>query len=148
MKEHHTSPRKNTRFLLQISPNKLIFELRTRAWRNYENDNGIAYPNKKRMRAYSSLCNADNWATRREQAQINETVHHLWQITRHSCSELANGLDQIALPNVLQIHQQTGGHLFCLPVSTLLKWVSCHGSRLKNNWWNFSFCFPFYSFEY
>lgn len=34
-----------------------------RVFRNYESE-GIAYPNKQGMRAYSSLWNADNWATR------------------------------------------------------------------------------------
>ncbi|XP_050219659.1 probable xyloglucan endotransglucosylase/hydrolase protein 26 [Mercurialis annua] len=34
-----------------------------RVYRNYENE-GIGYPNKQGMRAYSSLWNADNWATR------------------------------------------------------------------------------------
>lgn len=34
-----------------------------RVFRNYENE-GIAYPNKQGMRVYSSLWNADNWATR------------------------------------------------------------------------------------
>ncbi|KAF9613437.1 hypothetical protein IFM89_008267 [Coptis chinensis] len=34
-----------------------------RVFRNYENM-GIPYPNKQGMRAYSSLWNADNWATR------------------------------------------------------------------------------------
>ncbi|XVF88585.1 hypothetical protein PTKIN_Ptkin19aG0062700 [Pterospermum kingtungense] len=32
-------------------------------FRNYENE-GIAFPNKQGMRVYSSLWNADNWATR------------------------------------------------------------------------------------
>ena len=34
-----------------------------RAYRNYENE-GIAYPNKQGMRVYTSLWNADDWATR------------------------------------------------------------------------------------
>ncbi|KAJ0986066.1 hypothetical protein J5N97_004422 [Dioscorea zingiberensis] len=34
-----------------------------RVFRNYESI-GIAYPNKQAMRAYSSIWNADNWATR------------------------------------------------------------------------------------
>ncbi|KAL1804836.1 hypothetical protein DCAR_0830647 [Daucus carota subsp. sativus] len=34
-----------------------------RVYRNYENE-GIAYPNKQGMVVYSSLWNADNWATR------------------------------------------------------------------------------------
>lgn len=34
-----------------------------RVFRNYEKE-GIAYPNQQGMRAYSSLWNADNWATR------------------------------------------------------------------------------------
>ncbi|KAL3744957.1 hypothetical protein ACJRO7_014116 [Eucalyptus globulus] len=34
-----------------------------RVFRNYESE-GIAYPNKQGMRVYSSLWNADNWATR------------------------------------------------------------------------------------
>lgn len=34
-----------------------------RVFRNYENF-GIPFPNKQAMRAYSSLWNADNWATR------------------------------------------------------------------------------------
>ncbi|KAJ8751038.1 hypothetical protein K2173_016219 [Erythroxylum novogranatense] len=34
-----------------------------RVYRNYENE-GIGYPNKQGMRVYSSLWNADNWATR------------------------------------------------------------------------------------
>lgn len=34
-----------------------------RVFRNYENE-GIAYPNKQGMRVYTSLWNADDWATR------------------------------------------------------------------------------------
>lgn len=34
-----------------------------RVFRNYESE-GIAYPNRQGMRVYSSLWNADNWATR------------------------------------------------------------------------------------
>ncbi|RDX78711.1 putative xyloglucan endotransglucosylase/hydrolase protein 26, partial [Mucuna pruriens] len=34
-----------------------------RVYRNYEKE-GIAYPNKQGMRVYTSLWNADNWATR------------------------------------------------------------------------------------
>lgn len=34
-----------------------------RVFRNYETQ-GIAYPNKQGMRTYTSLWNADNWATR------------------------------------------------------------------------------------
>lgn len=34
-----------------------------RVFRNYENE-GIGYPNKQGMRVYTSLWNAENWATR------------------------------------------------------------------------------------
>lgn len=34
-----------------------------RVFRNYENE-GIAYPNKQGMKVYTSLWNADDWATR------------------------------------------------------------------------------------
>ncbi|XAR53359.1 Xyloglucan:xyloglucosyl transferase [Bertholletia excelsa] len=40
-----------------------IDEFPIRVFRNYQNE-GIAYPNQQGMRVYSSLWNADNWATR------------------------------------------------------------------------------------
>ncbi|KAM4123664.1 hypothetical protein ACB094_01G174400 [Castanea mollissima] len=43
-----------------------------RVFRNYGNE-GIAYPNKQGMRVYSSLWNADNWATRGGLEKINWT---------------------------------------------------------------------------
>ncbi|KAL9376754.1 hypothetical protein Peur_030874 [Populus x canadensis] len=44
-----------------------------RVYRNYENE-GIAYPNKQGMRVYSSLWNADNWATQGGRVKIDWTV--------------------------------------------------------------------------
>uniref|UniRef100_A0A7N0VLT5 Xyloglucan endotransglucosylase/hydrolase n=1 Tax=Kalanchoe fedtschenkoi TaxID=63787 RepID=A0A7N0VLT5_KALFE len=43
-----------------------------RVFRNYESK-GIAYPNKQGMRVYTSLWNADNWATRGGLDKINWT---------------------------------------------------------------------------
>ena len=43
-----------------------------RVFRNYENE-GIAYPSKQGMRVYSSLWNADNWATRGGLVKIDWT---------------------------------------------------------------------------
>ncbi|XP_062010638.1 probable xyloglucan endotransglucosylase/hydrolase protein 26 [Rosa rugosa] len=43
-----------------------------RVFRNYENE-GIAYPSKEGMRVYSSLWNADNWATRGGLVKIDWT---------------------------------------------------------------------------
>jgi hypothetical protein len=43
-----------------------------RVFRNYENE-GIAYPSKQGMKVYSSLWNADNWATRGGLEKINWT---------------------------------------------------------------------------
>ncbi|KAJ0881686.1 putative xyloglucan:xyloglucosyl transferase [Helianthus annuus] len=43
-----------------------------RVFKNYESE-GIAYPNKQGMRVYSSLWNADNWATRGGLVKIDWT---------------------------------------------------------------------------
>ncbi|XP_062148688.1 probable xyloglucan endotransglucosylase/hydrolase protein 26 [Alnus glutinosa] len=43
-----------------------------RVFRNYENE-GIAYPSKQGMKVYSSIWNADNWATRGGLEKINWT---------------------------------------------------------------------------
>ncbi|WOG94369.1 hypothetical protein DCAR_0313663 [Daucus carota subsp. sativus] len=43
-----------------------------RVFRNYNNE-GIAYPNQQGMRVYSSLWNADNWATRGGLVKIDWT---------------------------------------------------------------------------
>ena len=44
-----------------------------RVFRNYENE-GIAYPNKQGMRVYSSLWNADIWATQGGRVKIDWKV--------------------------------------------------------------------------
>lgn len=49
-----------------------VDSLPIRVFRNYENQ-GIAYPNKQGMRVYSSLWNADNWATRGGLVKIDWT---------------------------------------------------------------------------
>ncbi|KAE9607560.1 putative xyloglucan:xyloglucosyl transferase [Lupinus albus] len=53
-------------YTIHWNPTKIVWyvdSLPIRVFRNYENE-GIAYPNKEGMRVYSSLWNADNWATR------------------------------------------------------------------------------------
>ena len=44
-----------------------------RVFRNYQSE-GIGYPNQQGMRIYSSLWNADNWATRGGLVKIDWTA--------------------------------------------------------------------------
>ncbi|XP_027343782.1 probable xyloglucan endotransglucosylase/hydrolase protein 26 [Abrus precatorius] len=53
-------------YTIHWNPTEIVWyvdSLPIRVFRNYEQD-GIAYPNKQGMRVYTSLWNADNWATR------------------------------------------------------------------------------------
>ncbi|KAL7168107.1 hypothetical protein ACSBR2_038533 [Camellia fascicularis] len=53
-------------YTIHWNPTEVVWyvdSLPIRVFRNYENE-GIPYPNKQGMRVYSSLWNADNWATR------------------------------------------------------------------------------------
>ncbi|GMN50582.1 hypothetical protein TIFTF001_019739 [Ficus carica] len=53
-------------YTIHWNPTEIVWYvdgLPIRVFRNYEKE-GIAYPNKQGMRVYSSLWNADNWATR------------------------------------------------------------------------------------
>ncbi|KAG8656942.1 probable xyloglucan endotransglucosylase/hydrolase protein 26 [Manihot esculenta] len=53
-------------YTIHWNPSEIVWYVDSvpiRVFRNYESE-GIAYPNKQGMRAYSSLWNADNWATR------------------------------------------------------------------------------------
>ncbi|KAK9269126.1 hypothetical protein L1049_000895 [Liquidambar formosana] len=53
-------------YTIHWNPTEVVWyvdSLPIRVFRNYENE-GIAYPNKQGMRVYTSLWNADNWATR------------------------------------------------------------------------------------
>ncbi|XP_031250682.1 probable xyloglucan endotransglucosylase/hydrolase protein 26 [Pistacia vera] len=53
-------------YTIHWNPTEVVWyidSLPIRVYRNYENE-GIAYPNKQGMRVYSSIWNADNWATR------------------------------------------------------------------------------------
>ncbi|XP_009352690.2 probable xyloglucan endotransglucosylase/hydrolase protein 26 [Pyrus x bretschneideri] len=62
-------------YTIHWNPTEIVWyvdSLPIRVFRNYENQ-GIAYPNKQGMRVYSSLWNADNWATRGGLEKINWT---------------------------------------------------------------------------
>ncbi|KAK1377636.1 Xyloglucan endotransglucosylase/hydrolase [Heracleum sosnowskyi] len=53
-------------YTIHWNPTEIVWYIDSipiRVFRNYENE-GIAYPNKQGMVVYSSLWNADNWATR------------------------------------------------------------------------------------
>ncbi|XP_044463347.1 probable xyloglucan endotransglucosylase/hydrolase protein 26 [Mangifera indica] len=53
-------------YTIHWNPTEIVWyvdSLPIRVFRNYESE-GIAYPNKQGMRVYSSIWNADNWATR------------------------------------------------------------------------------------
>ncbi|PIA64832.1 hypothetical protein AQUCO_00100359v1 [Aquilegia coerulea] len=60
-------------YTIQWEPNKIVWYidgLPIRVFRNYEN-RGIPFPNKQGMKVYSSLWNADNWATRGGREKID-----------------------------------------------------------------------------
>ncbi|KAM7515413.1 hypothetical protein LguiA_004996 [Lonicera macranthoides] len=53
-------------YTIHWNPTEIVWyidSLPIRVFKNYQNE-GIAYPNQQGMRVYSSLWNADNWATR------------------------------------------------------------------------------------
>ncbi|CAJ2636750.1 unnamed protein product [Trifolium pratense] len=53
-------------YTIHWNPTEIVWYIDSipiRVFRNYENE-GIAYPNKQGMRVYTSLWNADDWATR------------------------------------------------------------------------------------
>ncbi|KAM7260367.1 hypothetical protein ACFE04_016108 [Oxalis oulophora] len=53
-------------YTIHWNPTEIVWyvdSMPIRVYRNYENE-GIAFPNKQGMKVYSSLWNADNWATR------------------------------------------------------------------------------------
>ncbi|WJX63070.1 putative xyloglucan endotransglucosylase/hydrolase protein 26 [Trifolium repens] len=53
-------------YTIHWNPTEIVWyvdSMPIRVFRNYENE-GISYPNKQGMRVYTSLWNADNWATR------------------------------------------------------------------------------------
>ncbi|KAF2285255.1 hypothetical protein GH714_039126 [Hevea brasiliensis] len=80
-----------------------------RVFRNYESE-GIAYPNKQGMRAYSSLWNADNWATRGGLVKIDWNSAPFIARYRTFRARACSGMDQSVSVNVLPIHLLTGGH--------------------------------------
>uniref|UniRef100_A0A2N9H1C9 Xyloglucan endotransglucosylase/hydrolase n=1 Tax=Fagus sylvatica TaxID=28930 RepID=A0A2N9H1C9_FAGSY len=62
-------------YTIHWNPTEIVWyvdSLPIRVFRNYENE-GIAYPNKQGMKVYSSLWNADNWATQGGLVKINWT---------------------------------------------------------------------------
>ncbi|KAL0345212.1 UNVERIFIED_CONTAM: putative xyloglucan endotransglucosylase/hydrolase protein 26 [Sesamum radiatum] len=78
--------------LKSISEAKLIWwyvdSIPIRVFRNYLRD-GIPYPNKQAMRVYSSIWNADSWATRGGQDKIDWTkapfIARLRRFTPRAC---------------------------------------------------------------
>ncbi|KAI3714655.1 hypothetical protein L6452_21613 [Arctium lappa] len=63
-------------YTIHWNPTEIVWyvdSLPIRVFRNYENE-GIAYPNQQGMRVYSSLWNADNWATRGGLVKIDWTA--------------------------------------------------------------------------
>lgn len=115
-----------------------------RVFRNYESE-GIAYPNQQGMRVYSSLWNADNWATRGGLVKIDWTsapfVANYRRFRARACKW--NGPVSISLCAI-----PTPGNWWMSPVykqlsngqQAQLKWV-------RDNYMIYNYCTDFKRFK-